>query len=201
MDLFTRQLQDLLAALEIDSPIRLVGLSMGGPITAAFTVQHPAAVAGNVLIDPAGVRPSAPGILRILALPGMGEIVLGIFGREELVKNVASDLFGPALVEQFQVRYREQMRFAGFKRSILSTLRSGMLGGFANTYRTLGLLGKPTLLLWGRKDHAVPLSHGTELLKLVPQAEFHIIEQASHIPHYERPEDVNPILLDFLSRT
>jgi pimeloyl-ACP methyl ester carboxylesterase len=33
----------------------------------------------------------------------------------------------------------------------------------------------------------------------VPRAEFFIIEDCGHIPHYEKPEDVNPILQQFLN--
>ena len=35
---------------------------------------------------------------------------------------------------------------------------------------------------------------------MIPQAELHIIEEAAHLPHYERPEVVNPILMEFLNR-
>jgi pimeloyl-ACP methyl ester carboxylesterase len=35
-------------------------------------------------------------------------------------------------------------------------------------------------------------------MKLVPQADFHPIDQAKHIPHFECPEIVNPLLIDFL---
>ena len=39
IDLFVRQLSDLLAALCLDQPVSLVGLSTGGPITAAFAAR------------------------------------------------------------------------------------------------------------------------------------------------------------------
>jgi pimeloyl-ACP methyl ester carboxylesterase len=28
----------------------------------------------------------------------------------------------------------------------------------------------------------------------------HVIEDAGHIPHYEKPEEVNPILVEFFKR-
>src|SRR5574338_230364 len=39
IELFVRQLIDLLNALHLTSPVTLVGLSMGGPISATFTVR------------------------------------------------------------------------------------------------------------------------------------------------------------------
>jgi pimeloyl-ACP methyl ester carboxylesterase len=44
----------------------------------------------------------------------------------------------------------------------------------------------------------VPLSHSEDLLAALPHAEFHIIEGCGHIPHYEKPDLTNPLLLDFL---
>jgi pimeloyl-ACP methyl ester carboxylesterase len=155
-------------------------------------------VLANILVDPAGTRPIPLGALKFLTLPMLGELGLGLFASEQLVRNIASDFFEPALVQEFQERYRPQMHLAGFRRSILSTLRNGMLGDFSETYAALGRLRKPALLLWGREDRTVPFADSTELLKLLPHSEFHVIEHTSHIPHYEKPGEVNPLLLRFL---
>jgi pimeloyl-ACP methyl ester carboxylesterase len=196
--LFVDQLHELLEGLGINSPVGLVGLSMGGPISAAFTVRHPERVERNVFIDPAGTHPLPLGPLGIGLIPGVGELIAGLFGGERLVKGIASDFFDPALVEHFQARYRPQMRFAGFLRSILSTLRNGMLGDFSDTYRSLGSLQKPTLIFWGREDRTVPFAHSGDLVRLLPGAELQVVENCGHIPHYEKPDEFNPVLLDFL---
>jgi pimeloyl-ACP methyl ester carboxylesterase len=39
-----------------------------------------------------------------------------------------------------------------------------------------------------------------DVRKAVPQAEFHAIDDAAHLPFYEHPEIVNPILVEFLRR-
>src|SRR5512133_3196950 len=49
LDLFVRQLSDLLAALRCTRPVSLVGLSTGGPITATFTARFPERVDKLVL--------------------------------------------------------------------------------------------------------------------------------------------------------
>lgn len=199
LGLFVQQLHDLLDMLEIHEPVDLLGLSMGGPITAGFTHKYPQRVRRLVWIDPAGVRPiGLSRLLQVATWPGLGELALALFGRESLVKGIASDFFDPALVAEFQERYRVQMQYKGFRQAILSTVRSGMLGSFLEIYREVGKLGKPTLLLWGKNDTTVPLAHSRDLLAAVPHAEFHVIEACGHIPHYERPQEVNPILLKFL---
>jgi pimeloyl-ACP methyl ester carboxylesterase len=44
----------------------------------------------------------------------------------------------------------------------------------------------------------VPFEHSGGLLAVMPGAEFHVIENCGHIPHYEKPDEVNPVLLEFL---
>jgi pimeloyl-ACP methyl ester carboxylesterase len=201
IDLFVRQLTDLLDALRFSRPVNLIGLSMGGPITATFTACHPARVRSLTLIDPAGVRPlSLSPTLKAMKLPGLAEAVFGLVGSESLLKSAAKDFFDPELVGMFLDKYKVQMQYKGFKRAILSTIRNRMLGSFIETYRHVGKSGKPVLLLWGRNDITVPLEHSEDLRAAIPNAKFNVIEKSGHIPHYEKPEEVNPILLEFLRR-
>jgi pimeloyl-ACP methyl ester carboxylesterase len=198
MDLFIRQLGDLLDGLKL-SKINLIGLSMGGAIASAFTVQQPQRVHKLVLIDPIGVLPMPLNLLYKAAfLPGLSEMILGLVGTEKMVRNLAADFFDKKHIELFQDQFRLQTRIKGFKRSILSTLRNGMLNGFPNVYKQMGKIKKPIMLLWGRNDQTLPLEQSASLLKLLPEAEFRVIENCGHIPHYEKPDIVNPLLIRFL---
>jgi len=60
--------------------------------------------------------------------------------------------------------------------------------------------GKPVLLIWGKDDKDTPIELSKKILEAVPQAEFHPVDDAAHIPHYEHPDIVNPIVLGFLSK-
>jgi len=55
-------------------------------------------------------------------------------------------------------------------------------------------------LLWGKEDRTIPLSDIVRIQAAIPQVEFHAIEAAGHLPHYEQPQAVNPILGTFLQR-
>ena len=200
INLFIRQLKDLLDALNLKK-VHLLGLSMGGPITASFIDEYPEYVSSHILIDPAGARPVRfSRLLKVATLPILGELLLGLFGSGNMVKNIASDLFTPELVKPFQERYKIQMEYDGFKRAILSTVRNNMLESFLDTYERIGKLRKPTLLFWGRQDATVPFEHSDDILKAIPHTQFQVIENCGHIPHYEKPEEVHPILLEFLRR-
>lgn len=197
--LFVRQLKDLLDTLEIKEPVHLAGLSMGGAISTAFVDRFPERVKSHILIDPAGAKPiPLSWTLKAAKLPVVAELALGLFGGESLVKGIASDFFSSDLIKQFQNNYRVQMRYKGFIRAILSTIRNGMLDSFYETYQRVGTLKKPTLLFWGENDTTVPFEDSRAILSAIPHAEFHPIENCSHIPHYEKPEEVNPILSEFI---
>ena len=171
---------------------------MGGPIAASFADRHPDRVNKLIFIDPAGARKLQG--MPILEVPILGELLFGVFGNWNLVKSLASDFFDPALVEHFQNQYRVQLQFKGFKRAILSTLRNNMLDSFIETYQNVGKMNKPTLLFFGRNDTTVPFDHSADLCKAIPHIEFHVVDGCGHIPHYEKPDVVNPILLKFLQK-
>ena len=199
LDLFVQQLADLMDALHIAGPVSLIGLSMGGPVAAAFTTRYPLRVHKLILIDPIGAKPiTLSPILKAAKLPMIGELGFSLVGGESLAKSVASDFFDLALVATLQSKYMIQMQYKGFKRAILSTIRNDMLGSFMNVYERLGKMDKEILLLWGRNDATVPFEHSKILCAALPIARFHVIDDCGHIPHYEKPDEVNPFLLEFL---
>ena len=201
IDLFVRQLGDLLDALRVTRPVSLVGLSTGGPIAAAFTARFPERARKLVLIDPVGAKPLPFALaLRIGTLPFLGEAILNLVRSNGLNKGMVARFFEREFIEHFRARYVAQMQFKGFRRAILSTIRSHMLDSFLDVYERIGKIDKPVLLFWGRNDPTVPFKHSEVLRAAMPNLEFHAIENCGHIPHYERPEEVNPILLEFLRK-
>jgi pimeloyl-ACP methyl ester carboxylesterase len=198
VDLYVQQLHELVDELGLQEP-DLIGLSMGGVITAAFADRYPDQARKVTFIDPSGARPVPLSLLyEVATFPGLGELLLGLLGSEAMLRAVASDFFEPRQIQMFQKAYSIQMQYRGFKRAILSTIRSGMLGAYPDVYAQLGKLGKPVMLIWGRDDRTVPFAQSRLLLDLVPQAVLHVIPNCGHIPHYEKPEVVTPLLLEFL---
>jgi pimeloyl-ACP methyl ester carboxylesterase len=199
IDLFVKQLANLLDALRFTHPVNLIGLSMGGPIIATFTARHPERVKSLTLIDPAGVRPvSLTPTLKAMKLPGVTEAIFGLIGSEAMIKGAVKDFYDPEMVGLFLDKYKVQMQYKGFKRAILSSIRNNMLGSFIASYKSVGKSDKPVLLFWGRNDITVPFKYSDDLRDAMPNAEFHAIADCGHIPHYEKPDEFNPILLKFL---
>jgi pimeloyl-ACP methyl ester carboxylesterase len=200
ISLFVNQLKELLDALAFKQ-VHLVGLSMGGAIASAFTVNYPDRVCRLVLIDPIGIR-SIPlsWIYKVAMLPIISELILGLTSMENMIQGAASGYFDPEHIKMFRDQYRIQTNYRGFKRAILSTLRNKTVNGFPEVYQRLGKLKLPVLLLWGRNDRTLPLEQNRDILSTIPRAEFRIIENCGHIPHYEKSAEVNPILSEFLNK-
>ncbi len=197
---FDRQMLDLLSALKINTPVSLVGSSMGGIVASIFADRHPELVNKLVLIDPAGMMPEPVFPKSLLLMPVIGELVMHLTGDRTLPAGMAGDLLYPERFPQYVEDYLPQMKITGFKRAILSTFRSGILFRQRAVYERLGQTDIPILLLWGRHDTTIPLSVGEEVRKLLPNAAWRVIEDCGHVPHYERPEVVNPLLVEFLKK-
>jgi pimeloyl-ACP methyl ester carboxylesterase len=197
-DTFDRQLVDLLQALDITTPISLVGSSMGGIVASIFADRHPKQVNKLVLIDPAGMMDPPVYPKSLLLMPLLGELVMHLTGDRTIPAGMAEDLLYPERFPEYIENYLPQMKIGGFKRALLSTMRSRMLFNQRAVYERLGQTGVPILLLWGEYDQTIPLTIGQAISSLLTQADFQVIEDAGHVPHYERPDVVNPMVIRFL---
>ena len=58
----------------------------------------------------------------------------------------------------------------------------------------------PVLVVWGKNDGIIPVEYGRKLASQIPQSEFVVLENAGHVPHWDAPDELNPLVEDFLSR-
>jgi len=195
-DLFDRQMLQLLDSLGWNGPVDIVGLSMGGPVTAEFVGRHPERVRSLTLIDPAaGPRDAPPVPFR---LPLVGPVLWQAFAVPTMAAGQVTDFVEPAKWPDWPDRYRVQMQYRGFGRALLSTLTEGAGTTLDSVYARVGALGKPTLLIWGKQDSTVSIENAESVRKAIPQAQYHPIDSAGHLPHMERTDVVNPLLIAFL---
>ena len=197
-EFFDQQLLQLLDALGIRGPVDIAGVSMGGPIAVNFAVRHPGRVRRVALFDPAyGPAVSLPWKLRA---PLFGEYQMCVKIAPTLAAGQREDFVHPERYPDYFEDYLPQMRYRGFRHALLSSLRNFISRDSTRAFQQLGASGKPVLLVWGRADQDVPFAISDDVRKAVPQAEFHPIDDAAHVPFYEHPEIVNPVLIDFLRR-
>jgi pimeloyl-ACP methyl ester carboxylesterase len=198
IDLFCKQLRELTDTLGLER-FHLVGLSLGGPISATFTARYPERVQKLALIDPAGAQRISPwSVIRESIAYRVAGALRGLPGRKRVGGDAEFEFYDAIRDRSFVEKYTVQLQYKGFLRALLSTIRNDMLADFTGTYRKVGELGIPTLLFWGRNDQTVPFAHSDLIRAAIPQIEFHTFERCGHIPQYEKAEEANPLLLEFL---
>ena len=133
-----------------------------------------------------------------MKIPGINKLLFKIFGHKLLLQKLDQDFSQNMNIAELSKRFEDQMRYKGFARAILSTMMHFPMTTSRDVFLRVGQLSIPKLLLWGENDKTIPFSLHTEVISSLPGVEFHAIPDAGHIPHFETPERVNPLILDFL---
>lgn len=193
---YDRQLGELLDTLGIRGPVDVAGVSMGGAIAASFADRHPDRVRTITLVDPAiGIAGETPLPLRTAFT---GNLAL-TFGASSMARGQLDDFVHPERYPDWVSRYETQMRYKGFRRSILETQRHDVFRQPARSFQALARSDIPMLVIWGKEDHTVPISFSDTIRAVFPRAEFHAIDGAGHLPHIEQAAVVDSILFKFLA--
>jgi pimeloyl-ACP methyl ester carboxylesterase len=206
---FANGMRDLLTVLDVDR-VTVVGHSLGGGVAAQFAYQFPDRCERLVLVGSGGVGRAVSPLLRLAAVPG-AELLMPLFGLPP-VKFVSR--LGAALMRVFDTalgRDAEEM-LAVFdalpnteaRQAILRTLRSGVdWNGQVITMLDRAYLarGIPTLVVWGRRDAIIPLSHGRLAHAALPGSTFEVFDEAGHFPHHTDPARFVRVLREFVDTT
>ncbi|MFY9343354.1 MAG: alpha/beta fold hydrolase [Planctomycetota bacterium] len=183
----------------------LVGNSMGAGLAIGMAVAHPERVDRLVLIGglPQGVRDKLTGPLLRRAVETSAPTWLIEFGNWLAGSWVTEDALGEI------VHDHQRLTPAVIERSVRNRQRPGLIRaamamagslprweqGFA---RRIAEVSQPTLVVWGEHDQVFPPAVGRELQAAIAGATFVLIPDAGHLPQWERPESVNPLLTRFL---
>lgn len=196
-DFYSRQLQSLLDSLHITDRVDLMGLSMGGWVTASYVARHSDRVRTWTLVDPVATSRELPAPVR---LPVVGAWFFQAAAVPGMAKGQASDFVHPEKWPTWEAQYEPQMRYRGFGRALHSTLITTSSVSMDSVYAAAGQKNIPTLLVWGKLDTTVPIDLAPHVRKGIPHAEWFPVDSAGHLPHIERADIVNPKILEFLGK-
>jgi pimeloyl-ACP methyl ester carboxylesterase len=195
---FTR---DFMKALDI-SKASLIGTSAGGGVALTFALKFPELVDRLILVGSAGLGKEINFLLRISTLPGLSRLFSSPskLGVAMLCKQAVydSNLITDEIVEEFY----QMATLAGAAEATLNVGRSNfnIWGQFyqqiANRLQTIAA---PTLIIWGRQDPMVPVSHAQNAAKIIPNTRLEIFEECGHWSSIEHPQKFNQLVLEFLS--
>ena len=176
LDLFTQQLEDLLMALNIDTPVDLIGLSLGSHIAANFTIKNQLKVTKIILLNPQ----ITPLKNNILELPLIGEF----FMKVRVIPNLKT--------------FQYQKEIKGFSRALLSTTRE--LSGIdpIKKYQQIASTHE-VALIWGNEDTHIHSLYNKQNQPILQNVKYYFVENAGHAAHHTNPEKVNQFILQFLN--
>lgn len=194
-EFFTQHIFDLLQVLDITQTIDIVGLSMGGALVTEFVNAYPDKVDKVILIDPVHGAED----ISILKVPLVGEYITNVLVAPSFADAQSKSFYRPERFPHWVNQYKVQMQYVGFKYAIISTLRHYMIYDKLDAYKQMNELNKPVLMFWGKQDATLPYE-GNERIRSVLDCEFVSIDSCGHIPNYEYPEIVNPVMIDFLKK-
>ncbi|MCG8483686.1 MAG: alpha/beta hydrolase [Clostridia bacterium] len=195
-DLYDRQLSELLEKLEIEDAIYLIGTSQGGSISAYFTAQHEGKVEKIAFLAPMFDTFEGKIMYSVIGSKGIGDYLMSVVGDKMLI-NPSRVLYSDEKKEELTEKLMMQANFKGKKRAVLANMRGDSLEDATPYYEQVKQQNIPVLLTWGENDKSISKESMENLCDLIPQTQYHLIKDASHLAHYEFSEAINPILIDF----
>ena len=204
-DLYAADLQALIEAIELDSPV-LCGHSLGGMIVQAYAAKHPEGMAGLILADvmltdtfEPGMRCLGEWILRRVVLPALVPPVR-LFGYERVERvNVwlTDRLFGGVAGNYGNVeRVRETgpgMTTDEFVKVIRSMER---FGGPLD----LSAVAVPALVMYGENELPFVVRHAAELAARLPDAVVDRVPGGGHASNLDDPDYYTAAVRSLLER-
>lgn len=166
----------------------MVGNSLGGQIAWSTALAHPQRISKLVLIDSAGYplqSTSVPIGFRIARTPGLRVLMEHVLPRgviDSSVRNVYGDpsKVTPELVD----RYYDLTLRTGNRKALAYRMDQRWSGDEASI-RTLQV---PTLILWGAKDHLIPVETARQFASDIKGSKLVVFDDLGHVPHEENAE-------------
>jgi pimeloyl-ACP methyl ester carboxylesterase len=176
-------IEEFVAAVGLKS-FNLMGHSLGGGIAGTYAIKHPQRVRKLVLVDSLGLGKEIAMWARVSCW------MLGSAVRATLqaIRFLAKLLYSPL----------ESLRaISGFSVGVGRSLMT-LQGQKINLMEGLSQLLVPTLVVWGKQDPVVPISHGYNAACRIPNCRLEVFQDCGHSVHIQRTEEFCYALTGFL---
>jgi len=167
---------DFLKQLDLKEVV-LVGTSMGGWTAMEIAVRSTARLSQVVLVSPAGI--AAPNVkVADIFLMAPEEVVRAIYHDASIAEKL---LAVPPTPEAIDLGLKNRH----------TTARLAWEPRFHDPHlpKWLHRIDVPVKVVWGDKDRIIPVGFVDEYRKLLPKAQFHIMQNAGHLPQVEKPDE------------
>ena len=206
-DFYISTLLELIDYLKIEQKIHLIGYSMGGPIVGYFANENPNKVKSVNFIAPAGYmfkrKSQSNFYLKILNFPFVSKYISIVFpslmyGGNSSIELTTEEDKNRLSQDELNRVYKEQMKYEGFTRSLISTAKHFNLFNTQKMYQELGKKNINASVIWGDVDEVVPFDGMSHLKSDYPNIKFKVIENGHHDLTYALPTIVGKFLSEQL---
>ena len=198
------------AKIKPESPVFLVGNSLGALVAETAAFKKPGLVKGLILLD--GSIPGGPAKIGLLALAkllfsrkwyrayranpeGAWLSLYAYYADLDSMPEADKDFLRERVVARVNSSSQERAFFAT-QQSLILAFGTGF-SGYAQKIRLFK--GKITLL-WGEKDRIMPLSSAEPIKSLRNDIELRIIPGAGHLPQQENPVETAKFITEFVNK-
>lgn len=178
----------------------IVGSSYGGAVALNLALDYAEKAARLVLVDTViNDAPKRHPILRLAALPGVGEVITPFFvDSKAFLRLRMRGTLAPAnhhLISDERIEsIRRPLHAADAHHSVLATSRNW----FADRIQQdAELITQPTLIIWGDQDSVIPIRHGYRLHRLMLNSRMVVIRDCGHVPQEEKSELFCELVTEF----
>lgn len=185
--------------------LTLIGHSMGGGIALLVALKlkekNERRLSALILLDSVAYPQRVPFFITLLRTPILGPLAVSLLPADLQVRAILRlAYFDDAKIFEDAVdAYAAPLRMPGGAHALVTTARQLMPRDMDALTGRYGSIDVPMLLIWCREDRIVPLHVGERLHAAIPGSRLIVVDRCGHFPHEEKPEEVVPNIMQFLS--
>jgi len=195
MNDFAEDIQSIVREAGLQN-LYVLGVSMGGMIAQEYYFAHRENVKGLILSNTnygkGSVLPSAQVLKTLSEGASAGFTFEGI---SERMRGAFSERFTTEDKDKFDQLVRRRLAIGDDAKGYMGQLYA--VAAF-DSYKRLGEIGVPTLVITGDKDIVVPPENAFELHKMIPSSRLVVFKDAGHALCIERSRDFNRRVVSFI---
>lgn len=199
LPMYVQQLDDLIRALDIQGSVTLVGSSFGCLVASEYLQEHGDRIGRLVFVGPAGLPIQVSFLMQLRVVPVLGDILFYLGGRSSILAQNRKYFMNEKPPDEFFGYFQAQLDVPGTAESMHYTMSNCPVTAYLKYYGRVGRMGIPVGVIWGRQDVTFPYEHHKALKDVIPKLTLATIDNAAHLPQYERPEVTNAELIKLLA--
>jgi 2-hydroxy-6-oxonona-2,4-dienedioate hydrolase len=206
MDLFADHVVALIDAIGEDQAF-ISGESLGGGVACWTALKHPTRVKALSLNTGILARPDEKGLADLADIEARTEKLAENLNAESIRRRLEWLVLDPSSMtdEMVEIRLKvySQPGMVDHVRRVMRTVLTMNRDAFGDVdyySHTLANIACPALVVWTDHNPGKSYEAVKPAIDAIPVHELHLLENAAHWPQWEKPDEVNALMIDFLRR-